>query len=67
MLEDLGCLPGDIQADYITYEGITDVTGAELANWATRRKLTENLPGAKLTPGRGQHLLVLLPEGVRRP
>jgi hypothetical protein len=67
MLEALGCLPSDIEADFITYQGITDVTGAELAAWAARRKLSENLPGVGLASGRGRHLLVLLPEGVHKP
>lgn len=67
MLKDLGCLPGDIEADFITYQGITVVTGAELAAWAARRKLLAHLPGVTMASGRGEHLLVLLPPDVRKP
>jgi hypothetical protein len=64
MLERLACLPPDMDAEFITETGITDVTGAELANWAMQRQVIERLPGVGMASGRGQHILVLLPPEV---
>lgn len=67
MLKDLDCLPGDWPADYITFEGPTDVTGAEIAAWVARRKLTAKLPGVALASGERRHIQVLLPPDFYMP
>lgn len=67
VLKDLDCLPGDWPVDYITFEGNTDVTGAEIAAWVARRKLTARLPGVSMASGERRPIMILMPPDMREP
>lgn len=67
MLEDLGAVPDDWPADYITFEGVTSVSGAEIEAWVVRRKLIEQMPGVAMASGERRHILVLMPPDLRTP
>lgn len=67
LLEDLGCVPGDWPADYITFQGITNVTGDEIAAWVARRKLTAKLPGVTMASAERRPITVLFPPDLRQP
>lgn len=63
LIVELGLLPADMAANYITEAGLTNITGAEIEHLAMRVALEHEQGIDVATQGNG--ILVILPPGTR--